>query len=65
MKRPIANCRLQIGVCLALLLASASAVRADEVIDRVLAVVAGEIITLTDVTAARDLGLVPAPSAGD
>jgi hypothetical protein len=69
MRLQIADCRLQIGgqigVCLVLLIACASAIRADEVIDRVLAVVGGEIITLTDVTAARDLGLVPAPAAGD
>ena len=36
-----------------------------ETIDRVLAVVAGQLITLTDVTAARDLGLQPADSAAD
>lgn len=34
-----------------------------ETLDRVLAVVSGELITLSDVTAARDLGLV-APAAG-
>ena len=38
---------------------------AAEVIDRVLAVVNGDLITLTDVTAARELGLVPAGSAPD
>ncbi len=36
-----------------------------QLIDRVLAVVAGTPITLTDVTAAVRLGLVPAPRAGD
>jgi hypothetical protein len=36
-----------------------------ETIDRVLAVVAGQLITLTDVTAARDLGLQPSDSAAD
>jgi hypothetical protein len=36
-----------------------------EVIDRVLAVVAGQVITLTDVTAARELGLQPAEGAAD
>ena len=40
------------------------AVRA-ETIDRVLAVVAGQIITLTDVTAARDLGLETTDNAAD
>jgi hypothetical protein len=43
---------------------SAVAVRA-EMIDRVLAVVAGQLITLSDVNAARDLGLESAPAAGD
>ncbi|PYR47280.1 MAG: hypothetical protein DMF89_19360 [Acidobacteria bacterium] len=36
-----------------------------ETIDRVLAVVAGQIITLSDVTAARDLGLQTPGSATD
>ena len=36
-----------------------------ETIDRVLAVVAGQLITLTDVTAARDLGLQTADGAAD
>ena len=44
-------------------LAMCSQVRAD-VIDRILAVVGGELITLSDVTAAVKLGLVPAPRAG-
>ncbi len=37
---------------------AATVVRADEVIDRVVAVVAGDIILLSDVRAARELGLV-------
>src|SRR3982750_1414944 len=36
-----------------------------EVIDRALAVVGGQLITLTDVIAARDLRLVPAQAAPD
>jgi len=36
-----------------------------EVIDRVLAVVSGDLITLSDVTAARDLGLQRADGAAD
>src|SRR5205807_1351440 len=40
-------------------LAVAAAVPRAETIDRVLAVVAGQPITLSDVTAARDLGLEP------
>ncbi len=35
-----------------------------QIIDRVLAVVGGEPITLSDVTAAERFGLVPAPDAG-
>jgi hypothetical protein len=45
-------------VCVVLLTGLTLAVRADEVIDRVLAVVAGDLITLSDVRAARDLGIV-------
>jgi len=74
----IANCRLQLGLpigrrigsriaaTLLLLLASlpGNAVRA-ETIDRVLAVVGGQLITLTDVTAATDLGLQTIEGAAD
>jgi hypothetical protein len=49
--------------CLLVALASVS-VRA-EVIDRVLAVAAGEVITLSDVMAARDLGLESSGSSPD
>ena len=51
----------------ALLLTAASerAMRADEVIDRVLAVVAGDLIMQSDVRAARQLGLVSAGTAAD
>ena len=45
-------------------MAGAQVVRA-ETIDRVLAVAAGDLIMLSDVTAARDLGLVPVEAAGD
>jgi len=51
-----------LGVCPVLLLAG---VVSAETIDRVLAVVAGQLITLSDVTAARDLGLQPAEGAPD
>lgn len=37
----------------------------DEVIDRVLAVVSGEVITLSDVRAARELGRVTVADTGD
>ncbi|MCC7417437.1 MAG: hypothetical protein IT176_09885 [Acidobacteria bacterium] len=51
---------------LLMLVASAGApARADEVLDRVLAVVGDHMITLTDVTAARDFGLVDAPAGAD
>ena len=64
----MAECRshigMQIGVGLLGALVVTSAPRA-ETIDRVLAVVAGQLITLTDVTAARDLGLQSAEGASD
>ena len=64
----IANCRLQIGlrIGVTLLLASLAGNTARaETIDRVLAVVGGQLITLTDVTAAIDLGLQTADGAAD
>jgi hypothetical protein len=57
-------CRFQIGAALLALALSATAVRA-ETIDRVLAVVAGQLITLSDVTAATDLGLQSPDAAAD
>jgi hypothetical protein len=38
---------------------------AQQVLDRVLAIVGGNMITLTDVTAARDFGLVDVPEGAD
>lgn len=66
MKLQIGDCRLQIGGGVALIVAvlAVGVVRA-ETIDRVLAVVAGQLITLSDVTAARDLGLQSAAGAAD
>jgi hypothetical protein len=55
--------RIVVG-CLAVLLA-AGYLHADETIDRVVAVVAGDIIMLSDVRAARELGLVAADDAAD
>lgn len=49
---------------LSLLLASV-VIRGQEVIDRMLAVVAGELIMMSDVEAAVEFGLVPQPSASD
>ncbi len=43
-------------------LAALTSAEAGEVLDRVLAVVGAEVITLTDVTAARDFGLVVVPA---
>jgi len=70
MRLLIADCRLLIGLLIGLLtgpliggLALVTPLRA-ETIDRVLAVVAGQIITLSDVTAARELALyAPSPAA--
>lgn len=65
----IADCRLQIGWRIgwrvALLAALAAGVARAETIDRVLAVVAGQLITQSDVTAATDLGLQSADGAAD
>jgi hypothetical protein len=52
-------------LAVALIAVVALAARADEVIDRVLAVVAGDLIMQSDVRAARELGLVSANDAGD
>jgi hypothetical protein len=60
----IADCRLWIGLAIVGLTIVASPARA-ETIDRVLAVVAGQLITLTDVSAARDLGLQSVDNAAD
>jgi hypothetical protein len=67
MKLQIADGRLQIGLLSGLLiggLALATPLRA-ETIDRVLAVVSGQIITLSDVTAARELRLYAPSLAAD
>jgi hypothetical protein len=60
----ISDFRFQIGVALIVATLMPSVVAA-ETIDRVLAVVAGQLITLTDVTAATDLGLQSADGAAD
>jgi hypothetical protein len=46
-------------------LGCAAVILADEIIDRVLAVVAGDLIMMSDVRAARDLGLVDPGAAVD
>ncbi len=53
-----------IGVIVIAALLATTAVTA-ETIDRVLAVVAGQLIMLSDVTAVRELGIVPAGSVAD
>src|SRR5882672_207223 len=60
-RRPRALAILHFALPCLLLSVSAFA----ETIDRVLAVAAGELIMLSDVTAARDLGLVPLEKGGD
>ena len=51
--------------CVVLILCGASRVRGDEVIDRMLAVVAGDLIMMSDVAAAVEFGLVPQASGSD
>ena len=62
MRLQIAECRLQIGWHVshwpARCCSVGAALRADEIIDRVLAVVAGDLIMMSDVRAARELGLI-------
>jgi hypothetical protein len=64
MKLQISDVRLQIGAWIIVAALGATVPRA-ETIDRVLAVVAGQLITLTDVTAAIDLGLQSTDGAAD
>lgn len=58
------NASAAVAVVLAIVMSATTTLRA-EVIDRVLAVVGGQLITLTDVTAARDLRLVPTEGGPD
>ena len=64
MRLRISTCRCRTGGALIAAVLAAGVIRA-ETIDRVLAVVAGQLITLSDVTAARDLGLESADGAAD
>jgi hypothetical protein len=61
MKSHTPLCGLMIGSVLAAICPLAAVHVRAETIDRVLAVVGGELITLTDVTAAREFGLVIVP----
>lgn len=53
------------GTAALTLLLALSHVRADEVIDRVMAVAAGEVVMASDVRAARELGLIDPGAAPD
>jgi hypothetical protein len=53
------------GYACAVALAAPAAASGSEIIDRVLAVVSGELILLSDVAAARALGLVDGPGSPD
>ena len=65
MKLQIANGTLLIRLVMGVTVALGAGVHSRaEVLDRVLAIVGGEMITLTDVTAARDFGIVD-PAGGD
>lgn len=55
--------RSWLSCALAVLVALAPAVRAAEVIDRVMAIVAGQVITLSDVRMAQTFGLIAGPWA--
>jgi hypothetical protein len=57
--------RISRGLCALFVVAAGSTIAADEIIDRVLAVVAGDVIMLSDVRAARDLGVIDAGAAAD
>src|SRR5262245_46728294 len=72
MTLPIVDCGLRIvlriligGLSIGVLMSIGATEARGEVIDRVLAVAAGQLITLSDVTAARDLGLQTPGNAPD
>jgi hypothetical protein len=60
----ISDCRFQMAaLAVAALLVAPRVVRADEIIERVLAVAGGDLIMMSDVRAARELGLIdPGPA---
>jgi len=70
MRFQMSDFRFQIGfqivaLVVTALLAPAPAVRADEIIERVLAVAGGDLIMMSDVRAARELGLIDPGQASD
>jgi hypothetical protein len=66
MKLQISDCRFQIAALAVIaLLLPARLLRADEIIERVLAVAAGDLIMMSDVRAARELGLIDPGRASD
>ena len=50
---------------MALLVALGFRVQTQEIVERVMAVVAGDVIMLSDVNAVKELGLVPVPAGAD
>ena len=64
-RRPRLTAAILLVVAAAGLLATGSTQAADEIIDRVLAAVAGDVIMLSDVNAARELGLVAVGQGAD
>ena len=66
MRCQLSDCRFQIALLTVVaLLAPARVLRADEIIERVLAVAGGDLIMMSDVRAARELGLIDPGRAGD
>ena len=65
MRFQIADFRFRIGLKIGAALILAGVTLHAETIDRVLAVAAGQIITLSDVTVARELSLVVPPAGAD
>lgn len=57
-------CRLVVAACI-IAIAMSQRMWAQEVIDRMMAVVAGDLIMLSDVTAAVEFGLVPPAASSD
>jgi hypothetical protein len=64
MKLPIVDCRLQMGV-LTLVIAIGGGLARAEIIDRVLAIVGGAVITQSDVIMAFELGIVTVEQTDD
>jgi hypothetical protein len=61
----VRNHVVRAALCVVVIIGAVRPTLADEIIDRVLAVAGGNVIMLSDVIAARDLGLVPTPTSAD